>query len=439
MASRLIDMKEAAHMLGVSADELNEMRSKGEIYGYRDGASWKFKMEELERTAQSRGVSLNLDPIPSQGSGIDDDLDQLVDVDDDNDMVLVSEQELGRSGESASSTIIGKGDTGSDLKLAEETGSDVSLAPGDGGSDVRLVAGQSDVLRGAGASDVLSSNEPRGKGPGSTADLIRGDTSEHDRDAYRELDANELALSDEDLSLGEDDLDLGDEPMGPSGASSLDLDDDDLVLDSGVGSDVTKNPGGSGIGLATPTDVGLDLGEDVGGLSGVSGVDSLELGEADDEIDLEMEAADPTAATQLKADDDFLLTPVEDLSGDESDSGSQVIALDTEEFDESADTLLGAGMVADPLLEAEADLMGPGGEPLGAEPQLAGGAFMQYQVVEAPYSVWNVLSLLALVLLLGFTGMIMFDLIRSVWSWNGVDPINSEIMDGIIALFDKNA
>ncbi len=49
MSSNFVPLEEAAKRLGVSADELVEMRSRGDIFGYRDGGSWKFKPEEIER------------------------------------------------------------------------------------------------------------------------------------------------------------------------------------------------------------------------------------------------------------------------------------------------------------------------------------------------------------------------------------------------------
>ena len=49
MAGKFVELNEAAEMLGVSTDELNDMRLKGEINAVRDGSSWKFKPEELER------------------------------------------------------------------------------------------------------------------------------------------------------------------------------------------------------------------------------------------------------------------------------------------------------------------------------------------------------------------------------------------------------
>ena len=56
MAGKFVDLAEAARMIGVPPEELVEMRSKGNIFGYRDGASWKFKVDEVERVIRERGV-----------------------------------------------------------------------------------------------------------------------------------------------------------------------------------------------------------------------------------------------------------------------------------------------------------------------------------------------------------------------------------------------
>ena len=54
--AKLIELKEAAERLGITPDELTEMRSRNEIFGYRDGTSWKFKPEEIERVANEMGL-----------------------------------------------------------------------------------------------------------------------------------------------------------------------------------------------------------------------------------------------------------------------------------------------------------------------------------------------------------------------------------------------
>ena len=56
--SKLIPMEQAAQMLGMSLEQINELRSNQEIFGYKDGGTWKFKMTELERVADNLGVTL---------------------------------------------------------------------------------------------------------------------------------------------------------------------------------------------------------------------------------------------------------------------------------------------------------------------------------------------------------------------------------------------
>lgn len=56
MSSELIPLAEAAKILGVSPEKLLEMRSSKQIFGIRDGSSWKFKKSELERVAEDLGL-----------------------------------------------------------------------------------------------------------------------------------------------------------------------------------------------------------------------------------------------------------------------------------------------------------------------------------------------------------------------------------------------
>ena len=123
-----VSLDEAAKILGIPSDELVEMRSRGEIFGYRDGSSWKFKTEEIERVQSE----LDGDALDEEAGGSS---------------ILVSEKQVGPSGSKSGPTIGGSGNSdltlGSDLNLAgdeERTGSDVRLVPDPkSGSGVRLV------------------------------------------------------------------------------------------------------------------------------------------------------------------------------------------------------------------------------------------------------------------------------------------------------------
>jgi len=198
----------------------------------------------------------------------------------------------------------------------------------------------------------------------------------------------------------------------------------------------------------------VELGQSDPGLSletplnlGPVAEESLELGE--DDMLATSETADEGAATQLKTDDDFLLTPLEETAGaEESESGSQVIALDTE-GDEGA-TMVGAAagvsmaamldedLSAQPALEM--GMAGPlaGAPVLGGQPgALAEGtALMQpaAALLEPPYSGWQIAGLAICAFLLMLCGMMVYDLVRSMWSEQSPGPysINSWLMDTIL-------
>ena len=70
--SNLIPMDEAARILGMTVEQVSELRSNNEIFGYKDGANWKFKMSELERVAGELGLTLNT----SEAAKVADDISE---------------------------------------------------------------------------------------------------------------------------------------------------------------------------------------------------------------------------------------------------------------------------------------------------------------------------------------------------------------------------
>ena len=53
MAQKYYNVAEAAKILGLSPADINEMVLRRELYGYRDGADWKFKTEDIQRGRKS--------------------------------------------------------------------------------------------------------------------------------------------------------------------------------------------------------------------------------------------------------------------------------------------------------------------------------------------------------------------------------------------------
>lgn len=410
MATKFVVLNEAAAMLGVTPEQLGEMRSRGEIHGYRDGSSWKFKVEEVERVAAKLGTKAAASAGGGEGG--------------EEGSILVSEEELGHSGHTAPSTVIGKSGTapaaesdlklapeaaGSDLKVDATAGSDVALIPGIGAdSDVSLVPDP-------GSDRELS-------GPGSGIELQTGSTGGTGR----------LEAVGSDMTVGSSDLEV-------SIDSELALSDDDEVVlgGSGTGSDLALGTADSGINLMSPSDSGLSLEADSGisvqtptdsGLPteeealemGGSSISSLELPEE------EQAAAIEEAPAEVKKDEEFSLAPSEDVFADESDSGSQVIALEESgAFEEVGGALIAETAGLDEKLET-----------IEAAPGLAPGrlpapGFLPAELPEAPYSVWNVTGLVAILLVLSLCGILLTDIVQNMWVWEGARDVSTGISRGI--------
>jgi hypothetical protein len=444
MAGKFVDLNEAAKMIGVSSESLVEMRSKGNIFGYRDGGSWKFKVDEVERVIRERGVEAR-----DSDSGIlnanDDEFENLISglsskiladkAQEEPGSVLISEQELGVSA-TGQSTIIGKGKqseqrpSDSDLRLADDSGKDI-LSSGDsskdllgGGSD-KLIEAPSNKLDLASASDVLHGSDIHITGGSGTGDMPLAKKAGSTGGMKVEDD---LLLSEDD-DIGSSDSVLDEEIRPKTGSKS-----GSKGGSSGHGSDVTLGAGDSGINLS-PSDSGLSLEEEPLDLGGGSGIESLELPEDDDVISVGEGAAGQDEGTQVKADNEFLLSAGDTLEEDESDSGSQVIALeDSESFDQDAATMLKTEEGA-----LGADVF----QPLGAEGALEGAApgmatqpvYVQVQSTEAPYSIWNVLALGTVAGMLALSGMMMVDVMLNMWSFNQPTSVSTGIMDVFISMF----
>ena len=388
MVQKYYTTKEAADVLGVTPAEVNSMRERNELRGYRDGTDWKFKAEDIEEMVRQRRTGVGTPPSFS-----------------DDEIVLGIDDLSPAVGSSASGTVIGG------EKKPEAPADEIQL----GGSDLDLLSSQS-------ASEAV---------PSGGSSVISAGAG---------LDAELLPLEEEGTPSAPAPA------AGPSGDSAVNLasglDDDEIVIGgSGSGSDITLG-GDSGISLVDANDSGISLEEP---LELATGDESLELSE-DDMLMLD-EAADTEAPTQLKTDEDFMLTPFEEVEeGEETESGSQVIALDTEPGTGSSPGmagLLGEAPLAPSMTPATGISGGPFGAPtpgVGAGPGAPVPAYAPAAAmmgVEAPWgTLWNVLIIVTAVLLL-LCGMMTFDLIRNMWSWNGPYSLNSSIMDAILSFLPK--
>ena len=260
--------------------------------------------------------------------------------------------------------------------------------------------------------------------------------------------ANSKSAKFDDLSL--DSLTLSDSSGKVSGKSSvgssaIDLGgskgkDDDLVLggsSGGLSSNVVLGSD-SGISLVDPSDSGFSLDTPVN--LAAPAEESLELREED--MIASAGAAHPAA---LKPDDDFLLTPLEETTDmDGSESGSQVIALDTE--GEESGTMIGTGSAVSMATMIDEDISPQPGLEMGVGGPLAGPAVLGMQpsamaegaiisptaaLAEPPYTTPQIIGLAVCTLFLALCGIMMYDLVRSMWSWEQPSTIGSGLMNTI--------
>lgn len=190
--------------------------------------------------------------------------------------------------------------------------------------------------------------------------------------------------------------------------------------------------------LNDPADSGISLEASDVGLGGsiIGSDDSLLLGE-EDLLSANDAGAEGSSPSQLQQDDDFLLTPLEDALTDDSESSSQVIALDDPDsgFDPASATVMEPGADVDlAMLGADEEGVGEAATLIQPDPE---PIVLQQQpsLPELPYSGWNLLSLFLCITLLALSGMLIYDLVHQVWSWEGVHPVNSGLMDAIIGMF----
>ena len=465
MSQKFISLEDAAARLGVTKERLNHLRESNVINGYKDGTSWKFRTEHIERL-ESEGIppedegddftlgaaddysltdlgddmpeldmgpELNLgddleDAPATQIGGLADDdediglgIEPLGDGDDAESILLTGDDEIEGGIPRPQSTIIGKSDLSleDDLKLASgsDAGSKSSVSAFDDLDELELdLETESRVLetRHADAARAAAAESGLKLGADSDIDLDLGDAS-----AVRSSDV-----------LGKGDLDEAGTPglsgpgsiAGLSGLDSIQLgedEDDDLVLGGSDGPDGLA-AGDSGINLA-PSDSGFALDEvplDLGGSQIGSALDLAALSKAGSGI------SGLGSAMSGLGGEDFQLTPAD--SGEEEEDSSQIVAL--EEVGEEDEDLPGFES-ADEVDDFAGGFDGGGfGTEAAAGPVLVGSA------QEIPFPGWVVGMLVAGFFSMMLAGVMALDLVQTMWSWNEPFAFSSSLMDGLLSL-----
>lgn len=312
-SKKYLSLEEAAALLKLRNDELIRFREKGDIRGFADRGSWKFKADDVEEFRRRRQP----DSDPDMPIMDDDDLgerlmsDPELQISSSFENALDDDDELGRQ-----ATIIRKGresTSDSDVRLVLDdglkgrlTGSSGELPVIDMGksdSDVRLVGDSGVKLRPDSDSDVKLVN-PLGLRPDSDSDVklvspsglgsISGlsDSDSDVRLAPLSAARNPSGLgsgnrTDSDITLmppmsrsagsgfGDDALDFNLVDDGPDASALLDDDDVGIVLpgDSGI-----ALSGDSGIQLRKPADSGILLEGADSGIRLSTGDSNIKLG-----------------------------------------------------------------------------------------------------------------------------------------------------------------
>lgn len=457
-----IPLSDFAAKLGVSEETIQDLRERGKLRAFRDGSSWKFKDDELEK---AKGILAEEGGSGSDGGGSDSESQEFelsgINESDEGssgsmDSILISD--TGEGGDSGSSNIISH-DSDSSLSLDSEVGmlgdSSSSIDPAAESNLSGLSLGEgSDILEGSSINKPideddfkLQDDDDMELGLAEEGSDVNIDLGGEPRDPEGTGSGLSLELDDESLDLGASGIGLEDNDS--SSELTLDLEDDeDSSIDlmssgselnladepeesgSDAGSEISLVDDDSAVGLADGSDDDSDFSLSTGdsGLELISEDDAAEMIEADDE-----ELVEPAAAGA--AEDDFLLTPVEgDLEDD--DSGSQVIALDSDSMS-SESGLFGSaslegtdfgGLDATDGLEAD-EAVTPGTGSMAAASSVAAAA-----PTEVPYSFMNVLSLgVTLVLLVG-CGLMATDLMWNMWSFDEPYSLSSTVMDNVLGM-----
>jgi len=293
---KYLSLEEAAGILKLKPDELVRLREKGEVRGFADRGTWKFKAEDIEELKRRRQPDSNPE-VPMMDD--DDEISRQPTIitkgrgaASDSDVRLVPDDRFPAKLAGSSADIPAMADSDSDVRLTEvrqrptPTDSDVQLvAPKmlDSDSDVKLTDSDSDVQLADSDSDVRLAPPL-----GSDSDVKLVGRGQKKKSSDSDVSLLPTLGPKSGKSSGKSFLDFDDASL--TGADSVLLDDTNLPLGSesgirlGAGSAIRLS-GDSGIALTAPADSGILL-EGDGGSGFVLQSDSAATLSEDNDSDL---------------------------------------------------------------------------------------------------------------------------------------------------------
>ena len=427
---KYLSLEKAAQKIGVSGEELTRLRDNGDLRGFADRGSWKFKTEDLEEFVRSRQADSDPDVQIYDDNALDDSGDDsegtsvLVardDVVDEHPTVIHEESSEGSKESSSDSDVrlilddsLTGDDSGSDsdVQLVDE-----SDPTGDSGSDsdVRLIGEEGD-----GGSSILPQS----------MDSVSDVTLSSDSGVSLEAPADSrITLEGADSGITLEGTDSGITLEGADSGITLEgAEDSGISLDGVADSGIALADEDSGLALAkdrgievqSPADSGIAL-DKVVSKSGETGQTIPEFDVRTDDLDdtqMEVPALDGSEGTDMSVG----LFDDEDADGDEFGDGLEVSADVIGEDDELAEL-----DVFDAADEDFDDSFAAGeSHPSFVAPALAGRVAAP---VEINWGGGTFAGLLVSTLLMTFCGMMMFDLVRNIWGWQEPAVFNRALLE----------
>ncbi|MEM8865126.1 MAG: excisionase family DNA-binding protein [Planctomycetota bacterium] len=253
--SKFIGLDEAAEQLGVAKEKLNELREAGQLRAYRDGASWKFRTEEINKLGDTGLPSAADSGLGISGGGDDDalsiDMDDLgaITIDDDAPEEKPAAEAADKSDEIELDDL--ELDLDSDIGLAEPDTSGIDIVVDTGASDADLSNVEEPTVAADEPAEPLAADPMDedlvldAEGSGDDAESILLSEAELGDSAARPpstiIGKNELAVDDDD------DLQLAPSDSDAAAMSDVrladDQDDNDVLSGEAAGSEIIPGSG----------------------------------------------------------------------------------------------------------------------------------------------------------------------------------------------------
>ena len=448
MASKYLSIEETIELLGIPQEEITRLREAGDLRGFADRGTWKFRAEDVEEFSRSRQA----DSSDNVGLG-DDELS----LDDDDFESLGTASLLDEDDEvSADQPTLIQQTTDDEplLSLDDTSDSDVrlviddSLEPGDlseSDSDVRLVMDDEPLL-------AESDSEIQLVADAQPTDDMAGSDSDVKLVATDPLDATIIETPEDSEDLGMTEIaegsDFSIDQNSNSGISLEAVAESGISLEAADESGISLEPSGSGVELSEMTLVDSGISLDLDGESEIS----LDLDDNTDETQLEVPALveDGTDFEMVGAGDDETGTDTSVLLFDDEEDADDYSATvvkksdDDDIFDEFGD--IGDD---DDLDVVDDDIFGEDDEledldvfdaddDVFDDEEVDDYAVPVERIVAPVEQAWGVgtfLSLLTGTGLMIVCGMVLFELVKSIWS--AEDPgFTGTLIDSVGGMFN---